>query len=197
MRIVRPPLVPTPPVVDDPRLPGKRFVTPSLVLVVPDGLGRAPTSDDVEVRQGFDGRTPDEAVAVARRGCTSTVHPRNEAFVEKTLRDNHKAFTLAVNNAFIPNAPFQQLVTQFPGAKLTVVGTMSSLNPVLVKVEQPNQEPVYLSRQSGTYQPIAPMSYPVVMQAVIRQTPPGVALSYPKWSAPQLIGETCTISESN
>src|SRR5207253_2609086 len=58
------------------------FDVPSLVkIVVPPNLGRPPTSNDVTVEAGFDGKSPAEVDVIVRGRLTNTVDSSNDTFV--------------------------------------------------------------------------------------------------------------------
>ncbi|MBI5545973.1 MAG: hypothetical protein HY901_18945 [Deltaproteobacteria bacterium] len=187
--IPRPPIVPIPPIV----VPV--FTPPACDLKIPDNLGRPVTSLDVTVTKVFDGRTPQEALAMVRQHLRTPLHDSNVSFVDKTVIDHHKGFTIAVNNAFIAGSPSQKFAQQNPDAKFSIVGTMSAVHPTLVCLERPGQEPAYFKRGPAGYEKLTPMRYPIIMKADIRSTPQGVRVSYPDWSAKVLSGPTCEIVE--
>lgn len=176
------------------------FDPPTLVrLMIPDGLGRPPTSDDVTVEAGFDGKSPDEVVAIVRGRLTNVVHSSNERFVEQTIRDNHKAFTIAVNNLFAPGSPPATFAESLAADELVLLGTMSAVRPTILVAVRAGVTTHYARGESGRYEPIDPPRYPVVIRARLRLAThaagPGVRVFYPAWSAKVLSGPTSVVIE--
>lgn len=179
------------------------FDAPDQVRIsIPSNLGRPPTSNDVTVEEGFDGRSPAEASVIVRGRLTNTVDASNESFVKKTITDNHKAFTLAANNLLAVISPHGIFARTLGADRLTLMGTMSAINPTYLVAEKAGVTTYYARGASGRYEPIAKPSYPVIMRARIRvQTGapndpgPGIRVTYPAWSAKVLVGPTTTIIE--
>jgi hypothetical protein len=173
-------------------------------LSVPSNLGRPPTSNDVTVEAGFDGKPAAEAAILVRSRLTNTVDSSNERFVAQTIKDNHKAFTIAVGNMFAAGSPHALFVRSLGAEKLTLLGTMSSLNPTILLAEKAGTKAYYARGAGGRYEPIETPKYPVIMRAQIRLATSapddpgqGVRVFYPAWSARQLIGPTTVITEGN
>lgn len=194
---------PTRPVSTDPVSPApwrpSKWVKPTYEIVIPDNLGRPPRVTDVIIKKGFDGRSPDQVVDLVKRNLQTPLHASNKSFVDKTIRDNHRAFTIAVSNMFVPNNEASNFASlQARRGTVTVLSTMSAINPVIVRV-QPNTggAPQFFARgANGTYAPIPEPKYPVICEAKVRFRPePGLAMQYPKWSASVLSGPTATITE--
>lgn len=155
-------------------------------LSIPDGLGRPPTAHDVTVEAGFDGTSPAEAIALARAHLTNAVHPQMEIFTVQTLRDTHKAFTLAVGNLFAMGSPHAEFAVSLGADSLTMLGTMSALHPTILVAEKGGQKTYFARGESGRYEPLDPPRYPVPMRARVRLASagdPGVRVFYPPWSA--------------
>jgi len=173
-------------------------------IAVPSNLGRPPTSADVTVEAGFDGKPAAEAASLVRSRLTNTVDSSNERFVLQTIKDNHKAFTLAVGNLFAQGSPHATFVKSLGAEKLTLLGTMSSLNPTIILAEKAGTKSYYARGAGGRYESIPTPKYPVIMRAKIRletgataDPGQGVRVFYPAWSAKQLIGPTTTIIEGS
>lgn len=166
-------------------------------LSVPDNLGRPPNSNDVTVEAGFDGKTPDEVLAIVRSRITNEIDPRNDRFVGDTLRTNHKAFTIAVGNLFAQGSPHAAFAARLGADRLTMLGTMSSVTPTILMAEKAGTT-TYYARGAQGYAPIDTPRYAVVMRARIRlgAEGQGVRLFYPAWSASALSGPTAVIIES-
>lgn len=189
--------LPTPVVPVRPQ-PSNGFVPPKCDLSIPDNLGRAPTSADVKVNAGFDGRSPAEAASMVLNASTTPVAAQNKAFVQQTATDVQKAFTIAVNNAFVAGSPFTKvLAAKYPGASFSVLGNMSEVSPVMIQVTLANkQQLLFQSQPGGTFAQVPKNPYKVVMQADLQFAPSqGVRVTYPKWSVPALSGPTATVTE--
>jgi hypothetical protein len=179
------------------------FDAPTLAKIsVPSNLGRPPTSNDVTVEAGFDGKAAAEAAILVRGRLTNTVDASNESFVKRTIADNHKAFTLAVGNLFADGSPHATFAKGLGADKLTLLGTMSAVHPTILVAEKAGATAYYARGASGRYEPIDPPKYPVIMRARIRLATgaasdpgQGVRVFYPAWSAKVLTGPTTTIIE--
>jgi hypothetical protein len=174
------------------------------VLNIPDNLGRPPTSNDVTVLKGFDGLSPAEVELVVRSKLLTSVHPSNQRFLADTILQSHKAFTIAIGNFLIANAPPERFLRQqAPGTKATLLGTASSLNPTILELELNGTKRYFMRSQTGgSYEPIDPrlltatgIRYPVLMRCGIRLIPQGVRVEYPTWKADVLSSPTATIIE--
>lgn len=181
------------------------LIEPRVALAIPPNLGRLPTEKEVIVEGGFDGKTPQEAVAIVRSRLTNTVHSSNERFVTQTITDNHKAFTLALNNFFVFVSKHRIFASQLNADKLSVIGTMSALHPTYLIAEKAGVTTYYTRGERGVYEAVAKPTYPVIMRARIRiinsgapgQPPAGVRVFYPAWSAKVLAGPTSEIIEGS
>jgi hypothetical protein len=164
-------------------------------LSVPDNLGRPPTSNDVTVEAGFDGRSPEEALTLVRGRLTNTVHSSNDRFVSQTIKDTHKAFTIALGNFFAANSPHAQTARNLNADSLTLIGTMSALRPTFLIAEKAGRNTYYARGASGRYEPIERPTYQVIMRSRIQLEPQGVRVFYPAWSAKVLTGPTSVVIE--
>ncbi|NOU26422.1 MAG: hypothetical protein HOO96_00835 [Polyangiaceae bacterium] len=184
---------------------GYDFAPPNLaILSVPDNLGRPPTTDDVTVVRGFDGRSPADAEMVVRKNLGNTIHPQNERFVSDTLQRAHKAFTIGVGNFFAAGSPPQRfLQAQTAGATFTLLGTASAIHTTVLRVQDPYVGALYFKRTASGYESIdasylaadGTLRYPVIMSCAIRLNPQGVRIEYPKWSAKLLEQQTTVVVE--
>lgn len=174
------------------------FDAPTLAKIsVPENLGRPPTANDVVVEAGFDGMPAADAAKLVRARLTNTVMASKESFVGQTIKDTHKAFTLAVSNLFAQGSPHAAFVQSLGAEKLTMLGTMSSLKPTILVAEKAGATTYYARGASGRYESIAVPTYPVIMRAKIRLATAaaddpgqGVRVFYPAWSAKVLSGVT-------
>jgi hypothetical protein len=182
---------------------GYDFAKPNMALFeIPDNLGRPPTSQDVGVVKGFDGRSPAAVEVIVRRNLTNAIHPQNERFVTDTIRQSHKAFTVGLGNFFVAGSPGAKFLrAQSSGAIVTLLGTASSLNPSILEVDRNGGKTYFVTSQGG-YVPVQTnlltatgIRYPILMRGTIRETPAGIRLTYPKWSATVLLTPTSTIVE--
>jgi hypothetical protein len=184
---------------------GYDLLKPTMALFeIPDNLGRPPTSSDVRVAKGFDGKTPAKAEAIVRKNLTTMVHPQNERFVSETIQQCHKAFTIGLGNFFAVGSPGARFLEQqtAAGGTLTLLGTASLVNPSVLELDRFGRK-AYFVPGPGGYVPLQAsavadtgiLRYPVLMRSVLRPTPAGIRLSYPKWSASVLSAPTTTITE--
>jgi hypothetical protein len=175
------------------------LIAPTLAdIEIPPNLGRPPTSADVKVLHGFDGKTPDEVAALVRADITNAVDPSNESFVHRTAVQTFTLFTIAVNNVFVAGSPPATFVAGLVhgGARLTMLGTPSWDDPTVLMAETAGAAPRYYAlAEHGVYQPMPSMPYPVLMQTPLRLDPAGVRVTYPAWSAPVLAGPTSVVIE--
>ncbi len=164
-------------------------------LSIPDATPR-PRESDITVEAGFDGLAPDAAVALVRSRLTNVVDPRNESFVETTVRRNHKAFTIAAWNLLGRDTPPAVFARNLRAEKLTLLGTMSAVKPTILLAETGTQKTYYARGDSGAYERLATApTYPVIMRVGLRLAPLGIRVFYPDWSATVLEHETATIVE--
>ncbi len=161
---------------------------------IPDGLDHRPTSRDVRVNAGFDGKSPDEVLAIVKSRLRNTVHVSNRSFVDQTILETHHAFSIAINNLFAPGSPHATFVKELGADKLTMLGTMSAMSPTILVAETAGSTTFY-TVQDGHYAPIPKPGYPVIMRARIRVSEPGVRVFYPSWKAKVLAGPTGVIIE--
>jgi hypothetical protein len=106
--------------------------------------------------------------------------------------------TIETNDVFTPGAPQAAFIASQVGAgrKATLLGTMSSVNPVVLRVEATDGSAapaMFVWTQQG-YKAWT-WKYPVVLEVELRTSPAGVKVTYPAWSAPVLAGRTSTITE--
>lgn len=191
------PVTPRPPADRPPIWDGVGMIPPSFRLEYPDGLRRPPTVDDLTVLWGLDNRTPDEVVALVRTNLSGPLHPENRGFIDRSVRIAHRAFTVAVNNAFTPNTPFQTFKGQFPAdARFELLGTLAMLHPTLVRVKVPGEaEPQIYELTPAGYQRLSKVPYPVIMETPLSFHPALVAPSYPSWSMAALSQPLTVVTE--
>lgn len=155
-----------------------------------------PKESDITVEAGFDGLAPDAVVPLVRGRLTNVVHGQNESFVAKTIRDNHKAFTIAAWNLLSPGSPPAEFARRLRADKLTLLGTMSTVKPTILMAERGERTAFFARGEDGAYAQLREEpKYPVIMRARIRLEPVGVRVHYPDWSAPVLAGPTSTVTE--
>jgi hypothetical protein len=171
-------------------------------ITVPPNLGRPPTSNDVGIEAGFDGKSPTEVTAIVRSRLTNTIDRSNDRFVSQTIASTHKAFTIAVNNFFGPVSPPRILAVNLNPDRMTVLGTMSALHPTYLVAEKAGVTTYYTRGDDGAYQAVPTPNYPVIMRARIQcvslgahPAPFGVRVFYPAWSAKVLAAPTGSVSE--
>lgn len=182
------------------------FDPPTLAKIsVPSNLGRPPTSNDVTVEAGFDGKPAAEAAAIIRGRLTNTVDPSNERFLSQTIKDNHKACTIATGNYFVPGSPHARFIdtaTTLGAVKLTLLCTVSAVNPTVLVSETAAGVKTYWVKGANGFETIAAPKYPVIIRTQLRfptgadgDPGQGVRVFYPAWSAKVLAGPTSTVIE--
>lgn len=192
------PIRPPPPAERPPIWDGVGMIPPTFRMEFPDGLRRAPRLDDITIQWGLDNRTPDEVAKLVRSNFSGAVHQQNEGFIERSVPKTHRAFTVAVNNAFTPNSPFQAFRAQLPpDAEFTMLGTLAAdLHPTLVRVKFPQEaEPRLYELTPDGYQQRSNVSYPIIMETPLQFDPDRVAPSYPSWTMAQLATPLTTVFE--
>lgn len=175
------------------------YKTPAMSISIADTVRGTPKYEDVTVHQGFDGRTPQQALAFVRSKLTTKVAAQNDSFVDKTILGAHKSFTLAVNNVFVKGSPSNtRMAGEWAGAQVTVLGVMSQLHPVVMMVKKPTDKVAryYSPTAGGRYEELSKLSYKVIMKAQLEDgSKAGVRVSYQTWAAPVLSGQLTTIEE--
>ncbi|MEW5741707.1 MAG: hypothetical protein AB1938_22500 [Myxococcota bacterium] len=185
------------PTVPSPAPPTILYKPPKATIELPPGLNRPPRATDLIIKKGFDGLSPDRAVTRIRNKLTNTLAPQNRKLVEDTARRAHRDFNVALNNVFTPGSPNHRFLSQFAGRQVSVLGTMSTLNPVVYKVEGRGLEPTrFYSRDfSGNFAELQRPPTQVVIEAKVRLTPPGVAVEFPAWTNKALSQKQLTTIE--
>lgn len=165
------------------------------LLMIPDNLGRNPTSNDVQIFRGYDGRKPEEVLATVRARLGNPIDASNERFFRDTVLASHKSFTIGLGNFFAPGSPTQTFLQNFIfGSKFTLLGTMSALRPTILKVETTTGTRYFQKASPGgayAYEPLEASvknadgtpRYPIIMTSKVRQSPAGVYVEYPQWKA--------------
>lgn len=161
-----------------------KFSPPQALIELPKGLNRPPKATDLIIKKGFDGLPPERAVGNIVSKLTTPLAPQNKKLVEDTALRTHRDFNVALNNVFTAGSPNNKFLAQFAGQNVSVLGTMSSMQPVVYKVEGRGMEPTrYFSRDwSGNFAEMQKPPGQVVMEAKVRLSPPGLSMSYPQWS---------------
>lgn len=177
--------------------PGPLFHTPAYNIQIPDGLGRPPRATDVKVIAGFDGLSPKAVVDRTIANLNGKVAPQNLAFVQRSITERHRDFTVACSNVFIANSPPRKFLEGMNPHSIRVLGTMSSLQPVVYEVvRKPGAKPEYYARNSsGGFEALAKPRGTPVMAADVRLYPAGIAVSYVPWTNKALAGPLSTIVE--
>jgi hypothetical protein len=187
------PSLPTRPVRPGP-LPTVKFADPQPHITLPPGLRRPPKATDLIITKGFDGKTPDEAVAAVVSKLASPLAPQNKKLVEDTARAAYRDFNVALNNVFTPGSPNARFVSQFGDRPVSLLGTMGIDGPVY-KVEGRGAEPTrfYARDWAGNFREMSKPPMQVVMEARLRLTPPGLVMNYPAWTNKSLASWPLTV----
>jgi hypothetical protein len=183
------------------------FEPPTLAKIsVPSNLGRPPTSNDVTVEAGFDGKPAAEAAVIIRGRLTNTVDSSNEGFITRTIKDNHKACTIATGNYFVPGSPharFVETAKTLGAVRFTLLCTVSAVNPTILLAETAAGVKTYWVKGANGFETLVAPKYPVTIRTQLRfptgaasDPGQGVRVFYPAWSAKVLTGPTSVIIES-
>jgi hypothetical protein len=156
-------------------------------ITIPDDLGHPPTSSDVTVAKGFDGKTPAEVVTIVRGQFQGKIDPSYDAFLRDRLSAVHKQWTLVIANSFaksFPASTFVQTVAA-DGAQVFIVGTPRG-DIFLVTSSADDGEQWYLAK-GNSFEPMAVAAgfkpfTPPIMRAELRLEPEGIRIEYPQWT---------------
>ena len=161
-----------------------KYSKPQAVIELPPGLNRPPKATDLIIKKGFDGLPAQRAVGNIVSKLTTPLAPQNKKLVEDTALRAHRDFNVALNNVFTAGSPNNKFLAQFAGQNVSVLGTMSSMQPVVYKVEGKGTEPAkYYARDwSGNFAELQKPPGQVVMEAKVRLSPPGLSMNYPQWT---------------
>ncbi len=167
-------------------------------LLVPSNLGRPPTSEDVTVETGFDGRSPAEVETLVRGRLTNTVDPARERFVGETIRGTQKSFTIAISNLFASSSRDVQFLAGLGANEVTVLGVASHVNRTFLVVSVSGSPAYYVRGPTGAYVSTPVPKYSPLMRARVRLGgQPGVRIFYPSWSSPRLAAYDVEIIEGD
>jgi hypothetical protein len=184
---------------------GYDYAPPGLILMeIPDNLGRPPTSNDVQIARGYDGRLRAPALAMIRANIQNPVHVQNERFVSDSIAASYKAFNVGLSNLFIPGSPPRRFMDSLAPDSVEFLCTISTLNPTIVRYEKDGRVGYlqrapsgggYVRADASLIKDDGEIRYPVLLRAKVRFDKPGVQLEYPKWSATVLSAPTSTVTE--
>jgi hypothetical protein len=179
----------------DPRPP--KFAAPKANITLPPNLGRPPVARDLIIKKGFDGLTREQAVAKVLAGLGTKVAPQNATLAKETAGEAFRNFNVAMSNTFLPGSPNNVFLKSLGNQQLTLLGTMSSIQPTVYKAVNPaNGQTKYYARDwTGNFAELPKPPLNVVMEARLRLEPPGLVMSYPKWKNAALSGPLSTIVE--
>lgn len=174
-----------------------KFNKPLANITLPPNLGRPPRASDLIITKGFDGKTPQQAVDAILSSLQTPLAAQNKAMVTQTANDRFRDFNTAMNNCFTPNSPNNTFLKSLGDKQISLVGTMSMSQPTAYKAVDPKTgDTKYYARDwSGNFAELSKPPQNVVMEARLRLDPPGLAMTYPKWSSPSLSGPLSTITE--
>lgn len=165
-------------------------------ITLPKRLARPPTAADLIITRTFDGLTPAAAAKQITRALQGTIAPQNKALVETTVNQRVRDMQVALNNVFTKGTPNRKFLEGVQPAQITVLGSLSSSNPIVYKVTAQNAEPKYFTKGWGggfVEMPKPPVQ--VVMEGRISLEPPGLRMTYPQWQNKALAGPITTIIE--
>jgi hypothetical protein len=158
--------------------------------------GRAPTTMDLVIKRTFDGLTPEAAANTIKSKLQGTVAPQNQKLVDDTVNARVRDMQAAFNNVFTPGTPHNQFLASKLPAKIHVIGSLSSSNPVVYEVTKPGEQPRYFTRGwSGGFAELSKPPVQVVMRGEVTLEPRGLRMDYPAWKNNALAGQITTITE--
>lgn len=160
-----------------------------------------PTIDDVTITAGVDGNSTSVALATVRSKMTTKLAAQNSAFVDKTILDTHKAFTIAVSNVYVAGSPPNKLISpggDLAGAEISVLGVMSAVHPTVIMAKKPGERVsrFFVPAGGGAYEELKSMPYAVIMKARLQNgAQGGIRVSYQRWGNQSLGEQLTTITE--
>jgi hypothetical protein len=197
---VRPgPLQPVAPAPLQPVAPApirKKLLAPTPQIELPPKLGRPPTANDLIIKRTFDGLTPAQAEGKIASALKGPVAAENRPLVDGTIKQRVRDMQVALNNVFTPGTPNANFLKGHQPAKIELIGSMSSSNPIVYQVTKDGQAPRYFTKGWGggfTELPKPPAQQ--VMRAEITLEPRGLRMTYPTWENRALAGKLSTITE--
>jgi hypothetical protein len=174
----------------------KPLPTPTPDISLPPRLGRPPTVNDLIIKRTFDGKSPEAAEKAILKSLRARVAPENANLVNSTIKQRVRDMQVALNNTFTKGTPNRQFLESKQPADISIIGSMSSSNPVVYKVTQKGGEPKFYSRGwSGAFTEMARPPLQVVMEGKLTLEPMGLQMTYPNWDNKALSGTITTITE--
>lgn len=187
--LVRPPVITRPP-------PWTRLPPPTPDISLPKKLGHPPTAADLIIKRTFDGLTPQAAAQRITAAFRGTIAPQNQRLVDTTVSARVRDMQVALNNVFTQGTPNRKFLEQQLPAAITVIGSLSSSNPIVYEVSRPGQAPKYFTKGwSGGFAELPKPPAQVVMRAQLSLEPMGLRMEYPQWQNRALAGTITTITE--
>lgn len=164
---------------------------------LPPKLNRPPTTADLIITKTFDGLTPKAAAKQITSHLSGKVAAQNKNLVDTTVTARVRDMQVALNNVFTKGTPNRQFLESKQPAEITVLGSLSSSNPIVYQVTSPGQEPKYFTKAwgGGGFTEMAKPPVQVVMEGRINLDPPGLRMTYPTWQNKALAGPITTITE--
>ncbi len=162
-------------------------------MVVRPGASH-PTSADITIETGFDGRTPDQVVEEVSHRLTNELDSTNQHFVRDSIAESQRMVTIAMSNVLATGSPSRAFADARGLSEITVVGTMSSIKPTFLAIKTPGAPTQYFERTGSSYTATT-MGYPVIMRGRVRLVPGATNIFYPAWSATVLAAPTSVIDE--
>lgn len=165
-------------------------------ITLPKKLSHPPTAADLIIKRTFDGLTPAAAARQITTHFRGTIAPQNKNLVDTTVAARVRDMQVALNNVFTTGTPNRQFLDSKQPADVTVLGSLSSSNPIVYQVTQLNAEPKYFTKSwSGGFVELPGPPGQVVMQARLNLEPARLRMTYPEWQNKGLSGPITTITE--
>ena len=176
--------------------PRLKLLPPRPDIRLPPKLGRPPTTNDLIIVRTFDGLTPQAAAGKISAAFQGTIAPQNQNLVDTTINARVRDMQVALNNVFTPGTPNRKFLEGLLPGEITLLGSLSSSNPIVYQVTQPGQDPKFFTRNwSGGFTDMAKPPIQVVMEARINLEPRGLRMTYLPWANKGLAGPITTITE--
>lgn len=163
---------------------------------LPPKLNRPPTAADLIINKTFDGLTPKAAAKQITDRFHGPIAPQNKNLVDTTVTARVRDMQVALNNVFTKGTPNRKFLDGLQPATVTVIGSLSSSNPIVYQVSRAGAEPKYFTKDwSGGFVQMQKPPGQVVMEARISLDPPAMRMNYPQWENKALAGQITTITE--
>lgn len=167
----------------------------------PENLGRPLTMDDITVKKGFDGKSPEEVAKIVRASFEGALQSSYESFIRERTLDVHKRWTLVIANAFAKDFPAATFVQTVASEGTAVFMVATPRGEIFLVTSHPEDGDQWYLAKGNSFEPMAVAAgfkpfTPPIARAELRMNPPGIRIEYPKWRwAP--LAKIATIEEGD